>query len=87
MKNTLYKIEQQYLDIISQVEANEGELTPELEEQLTITEGQLAQKSIAYIEIISLKKSLVERIKQEKKRLDALQKRQQNIVDRLQNSL
>jgi len=87
MKNTLYKIEAEYLDIISQVEVNEGELTPELEQALTINEGQLAKKSIAYIEVIDLKKSLIERIKAEKKRLDGLQKFQQNIVDRLENSL
>ena len=87
MKNTLFKIEAKYLDIIGQVEENEGELTPELNEALAINECELAQKSIGFIEIISLKKSMIERIKVEKKRLDGLQKHQQNIVNRLEQSL
>jgi len=36
MKNTLYDIKQEYLELINQVEELEGEITPEIEEQLTI---------------------------------------------------
>ena len=44
MKKSLYHIETEYLTIINQVEELEGELTPELEEQLTINEKELQSK-------------------------------------------
>ena len=87
MKTTLYKIEAEYLELINQVEELEGELTPELEQALAINESQKISKSIAYIELIGVKKSLIERIKAEKKRLDAMQKFNERIIDRLENSL
>jgi len=72
--STLYKIEQDYLDIISQVEESEGELTPEMEESLKINQSELQQKSIAYLEVIKTKDAFNGMIDDEIKRLTALKK-------------
>ena len=72
MKKSLYHIETEYLTIINQVEELEGELTPELEQQLTINEKELQGKSIAYLEFIGSKEVLNTRIDDEIKRLQAI---------------
>jgi hypothetical protein len=52
MKTTLYNIEQEYLNLISEIEALDGELTPEIEDQLNINKEQLESKSVAYLQVI-----------------------------------
>jgi len=87
MKTTLYTIENEYLQLINQIEQADGELTPEMEEALIINESQLQSKSIAYLEIIGGTESYITRIDDEIKRLQALKKRNSNLVDRLKNRL
>lgn len=72
MKKSLYHIETDYLTIINQVEELDGELTPELEQQLTINQAELQSKSIAYLEFIGSKEVLNTRIDDEIKRLQAI---------------
>lgn len=87
MKKSLYQIEAEYLEIVNQVEELEGELTPELEAQLTINENELQGKSIAYLEFVKTKESLNLRIDEEIKRLQAMKKTNTNIINRLKNGL
>ena len=54
-KQTLYKIEKDYIELIKQVEEAEGEITEEINEQLEINESQLQSKSIAYLSVIKVK--------------------------------
>lgn len=84
---TLYNINNDYLELISQVEQAEGVLTPELEQALTINKSELEVKSIAYIEIIKQRESLNERIDIEIKRLQALKKSNDTLVSKLKNNL
>lgn len=84
---TLYNINNDYLELISQVEEAEGVLTPELEQALTINKSELEVKSIAYIEIIKQRESLNERIDNEIKRLQALKKSNDTLVSKLKNNL
>ena len=84
---TLYNINNDYLELISQVEEAEGVLTPELEQALTINKSELEVKSIAYIEIIKQRESLNERIDIEIKRLQALKKSNDTLVSKLKNNL
>ena len=84
---TLYNINNDYLELISQVEEAEGVLTPELEKALTIKKSELEVKSIAYVEIIKQRESLNERIDNEIKRLQALKKSNDTLVSRLKNNL
>lgn len=87
MEKTLYQINNEYYDLISQVENAEGELTPELENALTINKAELECKSIAYVEIIKQRESLNERISEEIKRLQNLKKLNDNLIDRLKTNL
>lgn len=87
MKKSLYHIETEYLNIINQVEELEGELTPELEEQLTINEKELQGKSIAYLEFIGSREELNKRVDDEIKRLQALKKSNNNLIKNLKNRL
>ena len=84
---SLYNINEDQLMLIAEIEAMEGEITPEMEEKLAITEGQLKQKSIAYLEVIAVKDAFNSKIDEEIKRLQALKKRNNNTVTRLKDTL
>lgn len=84
---TLYNINNDYLELISQVEEAEGVLTPELEQALTINKSELEVKSIAYVEIVKQRESLNDRIDSEIKRLQALKKSNDTLVSKLKNNL
>ena len=84
---SLYKIEQDYLDIISQVQESEGELTPELESALIINKSELNQKSIAYINVIKEKENYNSLIDNEIKRLQSMKKSNEALVSRLKHNL
>ena len=87
MEKSLYIIKEEYLDLISQIEQAEGELTPELESALTINKSELEVKSIAYVEVIKQRESFNARIDEEIKRLQAIKKANDNLVLRLKNNL
>ena len=87
MKTTLYNIEQEYLTLISEIESLDGELTPEIEDQLNINKEQLESKSVAYLQVISTKEGVNSAIDIEIKRLQALKKRNNGLVDNLKSRL
>lgn len=87
MKTTLYDIKQEYLELINQVEELEGELTPEIEEQLQINQNELQNKAIAYHSVILAKDSFNMQIDNEIKRLQALKKRNNTLIENLKNRL
>ncbi len=85
--NSLYKINQDLLEIFQQVDDQEGELTPEQETALEIKEGELQQKAVAYREVIGASESFISRIDDEIKRLQAIKKQKQSLVSRLKDNL
>jgi len=85
--NTLYDIARQQRFTLLEIEEMGGELTPELESKLEIQAHQLEQKSIAYLEVISTKENFNELINAEIKRLQAMKKANDNIVNRLKDNL
>lgn len=87
MGQSLYNIIEEQRYTLSEIEQMEGELTPELEEQLIINANQLESKSIAYLEVIKTKDAFNLQIAEEIKRLQALKKRNDNIVTRLKDNL
>ena len=87
MKTTLYQIENDYQDLMDDIEEAEGVLTPEMEDALLINSDQLQQKSISYLEVIKTKEAFNLNVDNEIKRLQALKKRNNNLIDRLENSL
>ena len=87
MNNTLYDIKKEYLELINQVEEMEGELTPEIENQLTINQNELQNKAIAYHSVILSKDAFNMQIDNEIKRLQGLKKRNNSLIDNLKNRL
>ena len=87
MTNTLYDIEQEYWDLIYQIEELEGELTPEIEYKLKINQNELQNKAIAYHSVILSKDAFNMQIDNEIKRLQALKKRNNSLIDNLKDRL
>jgi len=75
------------LDLLADIEENDGELTDEFLAQLEITNEELAEKSEGYLAIIKQREALDVQIKEEIKRLQAMKKANDNLVSRLKNSL
>jgi len=86
-KTTLYKIENEYIELISQIEDQEGEITPEQNDLLVINENQLKGKTISYKEVIDTKEAFNIRIDEEIKRLQAMKKANSSLISRLKESL
>ena len=84
---SLYSITEEQQSLMFQIEDMDGEITPELEHQLEITKSSLTQKSIAYLEVIKQKDGINAVIDIEIKRLSALKKSNNNIVNRLKDNL
>ena len=75
---TLYTISGDLLAVLNQLEENGGELTPEMEQALAITEGQFTEKAVDYgLAILNLE-AMAEAAKAEKERLAGLQKFYEN---------
>lgn len=85
--NSLYNINENMLSLLSQIEANEGELTEEINTQLEITNDELQTKSESYLAVIKGREALNLQIDDEIKRLQAMKKANNNLVSKLKNSL
>lgn len=87
MKTTLFKINTEYLEIISQLVNNGGELTEELEQSLEVNRDQLETKAESYIYIIRELEAKANAANEEIKRLQGVKKSIQATQDRLKDSL
>ena len=87
MKVTMYNVQDDYMKLMSEIEYAEGVLTPEMEEQLIITEGQIQHKSMSYISVIETKEAFNMQIDTEIKRLQAMKKVNGNLIGRLKETL
>lgn len=83
----IFEITSSYQEIVDTIEANGGEITPELEEALAITEDQFKQKAQSYIEVIKKTKSDLTLIKEESDRLSKLKKSKEKLIERLSTVL
>ena len=87
MKQSLYNIVEEQRYTLSQIEELGGELTPELEERLSISANQLESKSIAYLEVIKDRTAYINSAKEEIKRLQSIVKANDNLVNRLKENI
>ena len=85
--NSLYNINEKMLTLLSQIEANDGELTEEINTQLEVTNDELQTKSESYLAVIKGREALNLQIDDEIKRLQAMKKANNNLVSKLKNSL
>lgn len=79
----IYQLSQELLGIFDVIEENGGELTPELEEQLNITQDSFKNKIRDYTSVIKMLQNEIVDIKAEKARLNDLQKSKENTIERL----
>lgn len=80
---SIYNIQQDLLEIFDQIEANDGEITPELEEQLCISQDEFEDKIRSYTGVIHQLECDLGAIKDEKARLDAIKKSKEKTIERL----
>lgn len=79
----LYEIEQELLDIYNELEENGGELTPELEEKLLLTQDNFKIKLNGYVNVINEISSRIDACKTEEKRISTLRKSREKSINRL----
>jgi hypothetical protein len=87
MSKNLFNINEDIFRLHLQIEENGGELTPELEEQLTITEHDRESKCEGYVSVIRQLKSKSQLIKDEAKRLLDAARTYDKSVERLEDNL
>lgn len=71
----IFKIAQEFLDLLNEIEELEGELTPELEERLKINEANMAKKMEGYCKLILWYDTQILAAKEETERLRKLIRR------------
>jgi len=87
MKLKLYEIEKQYIDLAQSIIDNEGEVTPEQEQALQITQDQLETKGRGYGFIIKDLETDCDIIDIEIKRLQAFKSSRNKTIDKLKERL
>lgn len=87
MKVSLFQIEQEYINIAEQLIETQGELTPELEQALAINKDQLAVKSAGYGFVVKQANHDITAIDSEIKRLQALKKSREKMIERLEGAV
>lgn len=81
----IWQIQQDLLDIFNELEENGGDLTPELEDKLNITQSEFKNKIENYLYVIKQTESDINACDAEAKRLTALKKSKQNTIDRIKS--
>lgn len=79
----IFEIEQDLLSIFDEIEENEGELTPELEEKLKVTQENFKNKVESYINIIKIKQGEINTISAEIERLNKIAESKNKLANRL----
>jgi hypothetical protein len=84
---SMYEISREAMDIVSALEENEGELNPDIESALRINQNELQDKAINYSYAIKTVSNDVDAISEEIKRLQALKKAKENVVQKLKDTV
>lgn len=79
----IFQIKQELLTIFDELEENGGELTPELEQSLNITQEEFRDKIKFYSNVVKMLENDIIDIKTEKARLNDLQKSKEKTIERL----
>lgn len=83
----IFEIGEHLKAIFDELEENGGELTEELAADLEITENNFRDKIESYCQVITMYKSDIDCCKEEKDRVNSIQKVKKNIVDRIVSKL
>lgn len=85
--SNLFRISEELRSIYSQIEEMEGELTPELEEALNITQEDFINKISDYSELLKQLNADTYAIDVENKRLTTLKKSKENLIEKLKQKM
>jgi hypothetical protein len=85
--SSIYHISEEFAKIYDEIEANEGEITEEIEEALKITQESLKSKVRDYVSVIKSINDDIDAISVEQKRLKALSDSKKKLVDRLKDTI
>jgi len=83
----LYQIEQDLLELYAQVEENGGEITPEIEERLNITQENFTNKLENYTRFVKVLEGDIALMDSEIERINKLKQTKQNLINRLELSM
>lgn len=83
----IFEIGQELMAIFNELEENGGELTEELAKALDITQENFKNKIESYCQVITMYNSDITCCKEEKDRINNIQKVKKNTVDRIKNVL
>jgi hypothetical protein len=87
MNRNIFNIEEEYLQLINEIEEAEGEITDEIAEKLAINTDDFITKMKAYRYIISMLKADNSMIDDEVKRLSSLKSIKNNTINRLKTTM
>lgn len=87
MTKTIYQIKEDYLPILDEIFAAEGELTPELEAKLNINEQELKDKALNYASYIKKLEADNAIIDAEIKRLKTLKDYNSSKIEKLKSNI
>lgn len=86
-KLSLYRISADLQELYEELENNGGELTPEIEDKLTIRQSELSTKLDNYVKMVKHCEMFIEACKAEKSRIDNIKKRYENMAKRFKESM
>ena len=81
--SNIYNIQQDLLSLFGAIEENDGEITPEIEEALSIKQEEFKDKIKSYSGIVKMLENDVNAIKEERDRLYEFQKSKEKTIERL----
>lgn len=84
---SLFNISENLRRIFATVEENEGELTPELEQELVINQENFVETIKSYSNYITTLNGEIATVKAEQDRLSKLKKSKENTIERLKNAI
>lgn len=87
MKKSLYKINEDYINVLNDIEENQGDITEANEVALKISEEEMQVKSVGYVNYIKSMVNDNKAIDDEIKRLQDLKKSNTNKIDLLKHNL
>jgi hypothetical protein len=83
----MYQIRGEHLGLLKLIEEAEGELTPEIEEQLALTRDEFESKAVSYGFVVKMHEDAEEIIDKEIKRLQELKKKAAKRAEKFKETL
>lgn len=87
MNKSLFQISSELTEVVRAIEEAGGEVTPEIEQQLTISRTELQTKSLNYVHYIKKLENDLELVKTYEEQLEAFKKRKAKTLERLKDAL